>query len=128
MVTTRRCLVISLTVRVLGAFTLMPDCSTGAVIMKITSNTSTTSTSGVMLMSARDVCVFPLLVVKATCNLLGLVAGRGRAARWNFFKRVQQFTAKVVGCRREDADAGRELVIRDYRWNRDEKSGGGGNQ
>ena len=37
--------------------------------MKITSSTSTTSTSGVMLISASDVRVCPLLVVNATLEL-----------------------------------------------------------
>ena len=35
-----------------GTATSMPDCRTGAVSMKMTSSTSTTSTSGVMLISA----------------------------------------------------------------------------
>ena len=55
--------------RVLGTLTSIPDCSTGSVIMKITSSTSTTSTSGVMLISASEVRVCPLLVVNATFNL-----------------------------------------------------------
>src|SRR5579863_4323874 len=68
-VSTSRCSVISLTVLVFGTETSMPDCNTGAVIMKITSRTSTTSTNGVMLMSASEERVCPLLVVKATFNL-----------------------------------------------------------
>ena len=60
-----RCSVISFTVRVFGTFTSIPDCSTGSVIMKITSSTSTTSTSGVMLISASEVRVCPLMVVNA---------------------------------------------------------------
>ena len=54
MVTTIRCSVICLTVRVLGTLTSIPDCKTGSVIIKITSSTSTTSTSGVMLISASE--------------------------------------------------------------------------
>ena len=50
----------------LGNGDLDAGLQTGAEIMKITSSTSTTSTSGVMLMSARAVWVWPLLVVKAT--------------------------------------------------------------
>ena len=55
MLITRRSSVISFTDRVLGTLTSMPDCSTGAVTMKMISSTSTTSTSGVMLMSEREV-------------------------------------------------------------------------
>src|SRR3972149_6655935 len=57
MVTTRRSSAMALTVLVLGSSTSIPDCSTGAVIMKIISSTSTTSTSGVMLMSWRELDV-----------------------------------------------------------------------
>src|SRR5215472_14376732 len=128
MVTTRRCSVISLTVRVFGIATSMPDCSTGAVIMKITSSTSTTSTSGVMLISAREDCVLPLLVVKATANLLRLVARRRGVAHRNLFERVQQFPAEVVGCRCEDADTRGELVVSDNRWNCYKQAGGGGDK
>ena len=46
MLITRRSSVISFTVRVLGTLTSMPDCSTGAVTMKMISRTNTTSTSG----------------------------------------------------------------------------------
>ena len=55
MVSTMRCSVISRTVLVFGTLTWMPDCSTGAVSMKMTSSTSTTSTSGVILISASAV-------------------------------------------------------------------------
>ncbi len=65
-----RCSVICFTVRVLGTFTSIPDCSTGSVIIKITNSTSTTSTSGVMLISASDVRVCPFIVVNATLSAL----------------------------------------------------------
>src|SRR5208337_4583579 len=109
MVTTRRCSVISLTVRVLGTATSMPDCSTGAVIMKMTSSTSTTSTSGVMLISASEERVRPVLLVKATIPSSGLVDGRRRARRrrhthLDLLDGVQQLARKVVNGRREDPD------------------------
>ena len=47
--------------RVFGTATSIPDCSTGAVSMKMSSSTNTTSINGVMLISAREVCVLPLL-------------------------------------------------------------------
>src|ERR1035438_4841951 len=100
MVTTSRCSVISFTDRVLGRATSIPDCKTGAVIKKIISSTSTTSTSGVMLISASEVRVWPLLFEKATVHLPGGLPagfGRGGASRAlhnrrthrNLFKRIQ---------------------------------------
>src|SRR5215472_17256619 len=152
MVTTRRCSVISRTVRVLGTATSMPDCSTGAVIIKITRRTSTTSTSGVMLMSASDVWVRPLLLVKATFYLVwqisprqitalefagGHLAALGRSSlsrRWrggrraglNLFERIQQLPAEIVDGRCEDFDARRELVISRHGGHGDEQAGGSG--
>src|SRR5262252_4061375 len=57
---TSRCSVISFTVFVFGTSTSIPDCRIGAVIMKIISNTSTTSMNGTMLISDSDDCVFPM--------------------------------------------------------------------
>src|ERR1700676_5408531 len=128
-VTTSRCSVISRTVRVLGTATSMPDCSTGAVIMKITSSTSTTSTSGVILMSASELCVRPLLLVKATLYLVRQIAGRQFAAldrrprrsrrtrsrrrtHMNFLQRIQQLAAEVIDRRSKDLYSRRELVVR----------------
>src|SRR5579859_7922661 len=118
-VTTTRCSVISRTVRVLGTATSMPDCSTGAVIIKMTSRTSTTSTRGVMLISASEVWVRPLLLVKATFNLVRQIAAGQFAARlralpggpcMDLFEGVQQLAAEVVDGRGEDLHAGGELV------------------
>src|ERR1700722_20722384 len=68
MVSTSRCSVISFTALVIGTATSIPDCNTGAVIIKITSSTSTTSTRGVMLISASDDRVAPELEVNATLS------------------------------------------------------------
>src|ERR1035437_6477862 len=135
MVTTSRCSVISFTVRVLGTATSIPDCNTGAVIMKITSSTSTTSTSGVMLISASDVRVWPLLLVKATVHLPGgFGAGRtgrprrrGHAHR-NLFQRVQQLAAKVVDGRGKHPDPRGELVVCHHRRNGHKQARRGGDQ
>src|SRR5664280_631980 len=97
MVSTTRCSVISRTVRVLGTATSIPDCSTGAVIMKMTRSTSTTSTSGVMLISASELRVWPLLLVKATFDLTRYFAAalggwstrRSGWAHRDLFERVQ---------------------------------------
>src|SRR5271155_6131508 len=115
MVTTRCCSVSWLTERVLGMATSMPDCRTGAVSMKITSSTSTTSTSGVMLISASAVCVWPFLFVKATCGLPfnGVLVGH----EGDFFHAVQQFARKIVHTRGKAAQAPRELVVGNHRRN-----------
>src|ERR1700685_78978 len=97
MLMTRRSSVISLTVRVWGTLTSIPDCSTGAVTMKMMSSTRTTSTSGVILISASEVRVWPELAVKAT---------RGLPLHWvwlslqaYFFQAVEQFAREVVHAR-----------------------------
>src|SRR5580704_3511791 len=124
MITTWRCSVISLTVFVLGTATSMPDCSTGAVSIKITSSTSTTSTRGVMLISASAVCVWPPLLVKATGSLPGILIRSERC----FFHAVQQFARKVVHARGKVAAACGELVVGDHGRDGYEQSGGGGDE
>src|SRR5512146_2582190 len=74
MVTTTRSVSTTFTVLVLGKSTSIPDCSSGAVTIKITRSTSITSTKGVTLISAIDVWVVPLGVVKAIFNLTDHVA------------------------------------------------------
>src|ERR1700685_2468932 len=126
MLITRRSSVISLTVRVCGTFTSIPDCSTGAVTMKMMSRTRTTSTSGVMLISASEVRVCPELAVKATCGLpLHRVLFSLRA---DLFQAVEQFAREVVHARAKLAQRSGELVVGDYRRNRHQQAGGGGDQ
>src|ERR1035441_10942996 len=103
--------------------------------MKITSSTSTTSTSGVMLISASELRVWPLLLVKATVHLpngFG-VSGRrrprrSRHAHRNLFQRIQKLAAKVVDGCGEHPDARRELVVSDHRWNSHKQTRRRGNQ
>src|SRR5450631_2234407 len=126
MVSTWRVSVISFTERVLGTATSMPDCSTGAVIMKMISSTSTTSTSGVMLISASEDCVLPLLLVKATRGLpLDRVNAR---AQGDFFHAVEQFAGEVVEASAELAQACSKGVVGDDGRDSDEKTGGGGDE
>src|ERR1700733_12555818 len=126
MVTTIRDSVISFTVLVFGTATSMPDCSTGAVSMKITSSTSTTSTSGVMLISASDVCVCPVLLVKATCGLpLDWLLAR---LERDLFHAVEQLAGEVVHARRKVAAARRELVVGHHRGHSDNEPGSSGNK
>src|ERR1700679_3883241 len=124
MVSTSRCCVISFTLRVLGTETSIPDCSTGAVTMKIISSTRTTSTRGVMLISASAVRVGPLLAVKATCGLPlhGFRLGADR------FQAVEEFAGEVVQARGEHTQSGSELVVGDDRGYRYQQAGGGSDQ
>src|SRR5450755_2269161 len=126
MVTTVRCSVSWLTERVCGTATSMPDCSTGAVIMKMMSSTSTTSTSGVMLISASEDCVLPWLLVKATSGLpLDRVNAR---AQGDFFHAVEQFAGEIVETSAELAQGCSKGVVGDDRRDSDEKTGGGGDE
>src|SRR5262249_40561665 len=104
----------------------MPDCSTGAVNIKITSSTSTTSTSGVILISASEVCVWPLLLVKAT---------RGLPFQWilvfcyrKLFHAVQKFAGEVIHARAKFAAPRCERVESNNCGYRDHKPGRGRNQ
>src|ERR1700733_2426713 len=114
MVSTNRCWVISFTLRVFGTETSMPDCSTGAVTMKMMSSTSTTSTSGGMLISASEVRVWPLLAVKAT---RGLPLHRFLFGR-DLFQAVEQFAREVVHTGAELPQRSGELVVGDDGGNR----------
>src|SRR6202167_171957 len=126
MVSTIRCWVISFTLRVFGTDTSMPDCSTGAVTMKMMSRTRTTSTSGVMLISASEVRVWPELAVKATCGLpLHRVLFGLRA---DLFQAVEQFAREVVHARAKLAQRSGELVVGDHGRNSHQQAGGGGDQ
>src|SRR6202034_2100556 len=124
MVRTRRCCVISLTLRVFGTETSMPDCSTGAVTIKMMSKTSTTSTSGVMLISASEVRVWPVLAVKATRGLplhRFLFGG-------DFFQAVEQLAGEVVHAGAKLAQRCGELVVGDHGGDGDQQARGGGDQ
>src|SRR5271156_6317028 len=126
MVSTIRCWVISFTLRVLGTETSMPDCSTGAVTMKMTSRTRTTSTSGVMLISASEVRVWPELAVKATCGLPlhRILVG----VQTDLFEAVEQFAGEVVHPGSKFAQRSGELVVGDDRWDGNDQAGGGGDE
>src|SRR5437660_2649292 len=88
-VTTRRSWLISLTVRVLGTSTSMPDCRMGAVIIKMMSSTSTTSTNGTMLISESEVCVDLESCGMATRSLKSKVESRKQ-------EKIEQRDAKPI--------------------------------
>src|SRR5580698_7273212 len=123
-VRTRRCWVISLTLRVFGTETSMPDCSTGAVTMKMINSTSTTSTSGVMLISASEVRVCPVLAVKAT---RGLPLHRF-LFRCDFFQAIEQFAGEVIHAGAKLTQGSGELVVCNDGGNGDQQAGSGGDQ
>src|SRR5580698_11302854 len=124
MLITSRSSVISLTVRVCGTLTSIPDCSTGAVTMKMISSTRTTSTSGVMLISASEVRVCPVLAVKAT---RGLPLHRF-LFRCDFFQAIEQFAGEVVHARAKLTQGSGELVVCNDGGNGDQQAGSGGDQ
>src|SRR5450631_3097105 len=104
----------------------MPDCSTGAVIMKMISSTSTTSTSGVMLISASELCVLPLLLVKATH---GLPFDRVYAgAQTDLLHAVQQFAGEVVESRAKLAQGRTEGVVSNHGRHSDKQAGSRGDE
>src|SRR5262249_52376428 len=100
--------------RVLGRLTWMPVCRIGAVIIKITSNTSITSTSGVTFISANGVCVRPLrpflLLNAITLNRLAL-------------DEVEQSERKVVHLSSQNFDAVQVAVVPDDRRHRRRDAG-----
>ncbi len=137
MVTTVRCSVSWLTERVCGMATSMPDCSTGAVSMKMSSSTSTTSTSGVMLISASAVWVRiwpPLRMEKAMArrssggSSLLFAAGAAGGEDGGVLDGVEQLAAEVVHARAELAKPRGELVVADERGDGDDEAGGGGDE
>src|SRR5262252_3114071 len=97
--------------RVLGRLTWMPVCRIGAVIIKITSNTSITSTSGVTLISASAVCVRPLR------PLLLLNAKTVHLSRQNLDAVEVAVVTEDCGHRRRDAGRRRDQRIGDARRN-----------
>src|SRR5215468_9921681 len=88
--------------RVLGRLTWIPVCRIGAVIMKITSSTSITSTSGVTLISANAVCVRPLRPLL----LLNAIIFHRFA-----FDEVEQSKREAVHLGRQDLDAVKVAVV-----------------
>src|SRR5258707_9638410 len=103
-VTTRRSWLISLTVRVLGTSTSMPDWRMGAVIMKMMSKTRTTSTKGTMLISESEVCVD----LESCCiySDLPIRPGWGRPPKLvkSFLDQHRYFQRESVQALREIAD------------------------
>src|SRR5258707_2278689 len=117
-VTTSRSWFMSLTVRVLGTSTSMPDWRMGAVIMKMMSRTSTTSTKGTMLISESEVCV--------DLESCGIFHDSSKAAGWGgreilvkcLFDLGCEFQSKSVEALGEVANLLQKMIIEDDGGNR----------
>src|SRR3974390_1601839 len=108
--TTTRDSAISLTVLVLGTSTSMPDCKIGAVIMKITSRTSMTSTKGTILMSARLVPVW-----RASCGIVvsftGVMQRLPSAARIRLLNQSGNFHGETIHAHAEVLDLVQKMIV-----------------
>src|ERR1700730_18159231 len=120
MVTTRRSSEISLTVCVFGRSTSMPDCKIGAVIMKIISSTSITSTKGTMLMSESELPVW-----RASCGIASIPwrfalscgsGGEGGALQKLLLDHGGHFHGKVIHAPAHLFDIVQKMIVSDDRW------------
>src|SRR5262245_55707963 len=99
----------SRTTWVFGTFTSIPDWITGAVTIKMMSNTRTISMKGIMLISASDVCVLPSRVV---------IAIRLRPSLpWR-----REFPFGVHPIVRQDFGSDRQNDLENHGWNRGEQT------
>src|SRR5882724_9326597 len=123
MLMTNFCSLISLTVRVFGTSSSIPDCRMGAVIMKMISRTRTTSMNGTMLISDRDDCVLEI------CGINLCAAGwRGRriSSAKRLFDLCGDFQCEGVQPLPKIANILQELIVENNRRDGDKKSSGSG--
>src|SRR6266566_4935944 len=126
-VTTRRSWLISFTVRVLGTSTSMPDWRMGAVIIKMMSSTSTTSTNGTMLISESEVCVdLESCIYFDFSKTAG--SGRPRNLIDGFFDQRSHFQRKRVQALSKIANVLQKMVIENDGGNRGKQAGGSGHE
>src|ERR1700690_3657360 len=103
----------------------MPDCRIGAVIMKITSSTSITSTKGTMLISEREVAV-----PRCICGIVHLPraarfaeksgARRVRTSGVQFLDSSGYFQRKIIHSRGHVPNVVQKMVVADHRRHRRE--------
>src|SRR3954463_7666325 len=110
-----------------GRFTSMPRYIIGAVSMKISSSTSTTSTSGMMLISAIDV---PMRRSPPPSGdgRLNAIFGRPRQLRYRAAQDVQEIQHEAVHLRRPVPHPIDEVVVADDRRDGGREARRGGNQ
>src|SRR6266404_2755198 len=95
-----------------GRFTSMPRYIIGAVSMKMSRSTSTTSTSGMMLISASD---DPRRRSPFDAPALNAIFGRPRQLRHGAAEHVEQIEDESVHLGRPVTDAVEEVVVPDDR-------------
>src|SRR5262245_54664335 len=106
----------------LGRLTSMPRYIIGAVSMKMSRRTSTTSTSGMMLISDRDELVRPPPSAGSGLNILG----RPRDPRGGPAQEVEEVQHEAIHLGGPVADpVDEEVVAHDGRDGRAESGGGG---
>src|ERR1041385_6405775 len=110
----------------LGRFTSIPRCMSGAVSMKISSSTRMTSTSGMMLISdsvapTRDSALPP----SADWSLKAIFGGHARGLGRRTREAVQEIEAEALHLRRPVLHPVDEEVVRHDRGNRRAQPGGG---
>src|SRR5713226_10604210 len=125
MVITRRLSAISLTVLVLGSSTSMPDCRMGAVIMKMISSTSTTSTKGTILMSESEVPVWRASSGMATRLLKKSVPGELSVILFDLRAHLH---GEIVHARGQLLDVVQVEVVGHHRRDGCEQPGRGGDE
>src|SRR6266702_172642 len=126
-VTTRRSWLISFTVRVFGTSTSIPDGRICAVIMKMISNTRTTSTNGTMLISESEVCVD--LESGGVFLIRYMRPGRTGAPLIKHLLHLRgYFQRKSVQPLREIPNILQKLIVEDNRRNRRRKARRGGHK
>src|SRR5258707_5135652 len=100
--------------------------------MKMRRSTRTTSTSGVMLISASAVWVCPFeekaMARGPPSHLFRMLRRRGWGDHGCVFDGVEELAAEVVQAGCELAQTGGELVISDNRRDSDDEAGGGGDE
>src|SRR5271168_4166295 len=132
-VITRRSSVISFTVRVFGKSTSIPDCKIGAVIKKITSSTSTTSTNGTMLMSesevpvCRPICGIYRSLVPHSIECGGSLSPSPSSSVRLLHQR-QKLIRKRIHLRPQVFDAVQEVIVGNHRGDRRKQSRRGRDQ
>src|SRR5262245_13105673 len=108
-----------------GRLTSMPRYIIGAVSMKISSSTSTTSTSGMMLISASEV---PIRRSPSEDWMLNAIFGRPRELRHRTRQDVQEIEAEAIHLRRPVAHAVDGVVVAHDRRDGGGETGRGGDE
>src|SRR5436309_11297588 len=126
MVRTRRSSTAVGLLAVLGRFTSMPRYIMGAVSMKMSKSTRTTSTSGMTLISARALRVRP--APSPPASVLIAILERLRRADQPALDQVRQLEREVVHLRGPVADLADEVVVADDGGDGREQTGRGRHQ